>query len=203
VIPFPPTLRVAPAAPNSGGFFFGSCVRFLGVFCTPEILSPPASRGTTGASAGGRLWEWLTIKDLVGSGLNTMFNDELKLFHVKHKKLKQRGNIMQKQVKQTTVRLSEWEYSQLQAIAEVENRRINQVIIDAIYEYAYQQHEEAKNFLHSVDAGMLKPSTENSQKHLQRLYQAFSARFRVTKPMYEQRLLEEEYSEPTDNMPEE
>ena len=102
--------------------------------------------------------------------------------------------------KQTTLRLTDWEMEQLQAIAKVENRRINQVLTDSLYEYAFQQYQESKQFLDSVDDGMLKPSTKESQKHLDRLYQFFSAKFTATKPLHDQKRLDEEYSEPKENI---
>ena len=105
---------------------------------------------------------------------------------------------MAEQKRQLSIRLTHWEYDQLQAIGKVEDRGVNQVIRDAIYEYAFNQYQEAKQFLDSVDAGMLKPSTEQSEKHLQKLYHAFSAKCRVTKPLHDQRLLEEEYKEPVE-----
>jgi predicted transcriptional regulator len=107
---------------------------------------------------------------------------------------------MAKRPNQTTVRLSDWEFDQLQALASAEGRKINQVILDSIYEYAFQQYQEAKQFLDSVDNGMLKPSTEDSKRHLDRLYQAFSAKCRATKQLHDQKLLDEEYSEPVDNI---
>ena len=107
---------------------------------------------------------------------------------------------MAKRPNQTTVRLSDWESEQLQALASAEGRRVNQVIIDAIYEYAFQQYQEAKQFIDSVDNGMLKPSTEDSKRHLDRLYQAFSAKCRATKPLHDQKRLDEEYSEPVEDI---
>lgn len=107
---------------------------------------------------------------------------------------------MTARTKQTTVRLTEWEFEQLQAIAHVEGRRINQVLQDALYDYAFHQNQEAKQFLDSVDNGMLKPSTEDSKRHLDRLYQAFSAKYSATKPLHDQKRLDEEYSEPVEDI---
>ena len=101
-------------------------------------------------------------------------------------------------MKQTTVRFTDWEFEQLQAIAHFENRKINQVIRDTLYEYARADYQEAKNFVDSVDNGMLNPTTTESEQHLKKLYQHFSGKCKVMKPLHDELRLQEEYADEVD-----
>jgi hypothetical protein len=97
-----------------------------------------------------------------------------------------------KKTKGFSVRMTDWDYNQLDKIARFRGVPKNEVISEALYELARIKYEEGEKILKSIEAGSLKA---DDPKELEPFIKYAKANMNVFRELYEEYLHREHLNE--------